>query len=489
MHWSRWQQIEQLPATKLGSRRWRSLSINAARSAPLLAAVVALLIYASTLANDLTWQSFGGDGGELATASMTLGIPHPPGYPLYVMLGRLFAFLPIGNIATRYSLFSAVAGSIAIGFVVHSLSMRKRDMANGIHAPISVGLALALAPLIWSQAIIVEVYALFLALLAFFTWTIVSRQPSLLVGLALGLSISGHLSALLLVPLALWRIGTSGLLRFVAGMLLGLFPFLFLPWLAGSNSPVLWGNPQSLSGWWWLVTARLYQPNLFALPVAQWPDRFIDWLNPGIFVPLFIWLGLALAGARQAWRKNNLLPVAFLATALSYAVYAFTYRTDDAAVLLLPAFVLAARAAGPWLLRYKPPAIWLLPLAMLLLAGASTIVDRELDVRVAATEGLGQIPEGAIVLTAGDPSISALLYFQHVEGLRQDALIVDENMFQFDWYRARLGRDNPELSLPVTDDLNAFIKSNSIDRPICRLTLRDIGITTCVSPLREAPLE
>jgi hypothetical protein len=195
-------------------KRLRSLPLSTATLAALMAATASLLIFAGTLASDLSWQSFGGDGGELVTASMTLGIPHPPGYPLYILLGRLFAFLPIGSIAARYSLFSAVAGSFAVGFVVLNLSKRNRLAPGSPLGLVAAGIALALTPLVWSQAIIAEVYALNLALLAFFLWTIVQRKSFWLIGLAFGLCITGHLSALMLLPLALWRVGRSGLMRF-----------------------------------------------------------------------------------------------------------------------------------------------------------------------------------------------------------------------------------------------------------------------------------
>ena len=55
-----------------------------------------------------------GDSGELVAAVHTLGIPHPSGYPLYVLLGKLFSMaLPIGSIAFRMSLFSAVCAAAA----------------------------------------------------------------------------------------------------------------------------------------------------------------------------------------------------------------------------------------------------------------------------------------------------------------------------------------------------------------------------------------
>ncbi len=57
----------------------------------------------------------GGDCGELTTASYLLGIGHPTGYPVWCQLARLFAFLPVGEVAWRYGLFDALCGSLAAG--------------------------------------------------------------------------------------------------------------------------------------------------------------------------------------------------------------------------------------------------------------------------------------------------------------------------------------------------------------------------------------
>ena len=57
------------------------------------------------------------DSGEFITASYILGIPHPPGTPFYVLIGRVFTLLPIGEIATRVNYLSAITSSIAVLFV------------------------------------------------------------------------------------------------------------------------------------------------------------------------------------------------------------------------------------------------------------------------------------------------------------------------------------------------------------------------------------
>ena len=55
-----------------------------------------------------------GDSGEFTTAAYTLGITHPPGYPLYVLFGKIFTLIiPFGNIAYRVNLMSAFFGALS----------------------------------------------------------------------------------------------------------------------------------------------------------------------------------------------------------------------------------------------------------------------------------------------------------------------------------------------------------------------------------------
>ena len=76
---------------------------------PVLAGLLAILFYSIGLGHDLALSNYGTDGGELITASMTLGVAHPPGYPTYILTSKLFSFFPLGGtIAFQYNLFSAV---------------------------------------------------------------------------------------------------------------------------------------------------------------------------------------------------------------------------------------------------------------------------------------------------------------------------------------------------------------------------------------------
>ena len=69
----------------------RTTSTPWAWQAPLLASLLLAALYGATLAPSVA----GGDSGELTAAALTGGVPHPPGYPLFALLARGLATLPI----------------------------------------------------------------------------------------------------------------------------------------------------------------------------------------------------------------------------------------------------------------------------------------------------------------------------------------------------------------------------------------------------------
>src|SRR5207244_3255003 len=53
------------------------------------------------------------DSGELIVAARFLGVAHPPGFPLYLMLAHLASVVPIGNVAARVNFASAFFAALA----------------------------------------------------------------------------------------------------------------------------------------------------------------------------------------------------------------------------------------------------------------------------------------------------------------------------------------------------------------------------------------
>jgi hypothetical protein len=475
----------------------------------LITSSLALLVYGLTLAPDLTWANQSGDGPELITAAMTLGVPHPPGYPTYTLLGYLFGHLPLGTIAFRFNLFSAVGMAVAAGFTASSLwtmdgvhPWLNQGPSSVVHRPssnIAAGLSLALAPLVWSQATVAEVYGLSMALLAATLWALWQPRPRpWLCGALLGLTVTAHLTALLWLPLALVRIRPRHWPLLAGGLLLGLAPFLALPWLAQSGGPLVWGQPDTPAGWWWLITARIYHANLLA---HGWVYSMQQaWQLLGLLTVQFTPLGLLLVGygGVKGWQtavssRDRWGWLLMAGTAAAYFIYAALYHTPDYRVFVLPALLPLA-----WLLypafqklthlsssllpssfRLLPSYLpLLLPLALLLLHYSEQNLRQETRVRPGAITMLHTLPPEAIVLTPGDQTISTLWYFQAVEGQRPDLVLVDHNLFGFDWYRERLGDDYPFLDALDQGSPADFFEANRDKRPFCH-----VGFTSEIEPI------
>lgn len=429
-----------------------------------LTAVLAFLVYWLTLAPDLTWSHHGGDGGELITAAVTLGVPHPPGYPTYVILGNVLSRLPVGSVAYRFNLFTAVCTALAAGFVtatVFTFPPKRQNWAGALAA----GLTFAFLPLVWHQALITEVYGLNLLLLAAGLWALLSGRPAWLVGFFWGLALTTHLTAVFMLPLILISIPRHQWKRALVGALLGLLPFLALPLLAQTDSPVVWGEPTSLTQWWWLVSGALYQPNLFSFPASAWFERATEW-SLLLLLPFFLLSLMALWALKISEKTGRLKILILFLTAVATLGYAFTYQTDDAVVFALPAMLTLCLASAPVWQRLKQIAL-ILPLICLLLNFNAQNLRDENRLRPIVESILNEAPNQAIIMTDGAPDLFAFWYFHIVENQRPDITIVDKVLFQFDWYRERLQQQHPALAIPQDDNVELFQRQNDGERPFC----------------------
>jgi len=265
-----------------------------------------LLAYALTLHPDVA----GGDSGELVGAVGGGGVIHPPGYPVYSLLGQVFAHLPFGNLAWRINVMSAVCDAVAAG-VLFLATLRCTESRG---AALVTAALFAFAPGIWRYAISAEVFALnnlFVALLflvAVLYEATRERRYALWGAFILGLGLSNHHTILFTaVPLAAWVlwVGRGDLVRpRVLGLLVlalgaGLTPYLYLPLAAGRHAPVTWGAANTWSGFWTHVLRREYgtfqlAPNGIA-PSSSSTETLVAW-GRDVREQIGLW-GLPLAGA------------------------------------------------------------------------------------------------------------------------------------------------------------------------------------------------
>ena len=116
-----------------------------------LIALAIFLLYAATSPRSIALE----DDALFVLSSYFLGIEHPPGYPLFTLIGHLFTFLPLGSVAYRVHLVSAVFGALTCA----ALWLCARTLGQGRLAAYVAAFALAVSPVYWSQSLIADVYS------------------------------------------------------------------------------------------------------------------------------------------------------------------------------------------------------------------------------------------------------------------------------------------------------------------------------------------
>lgn len=435
----------------------------------LLVFGIPLLVYLATLAPSVTAE----DSGELITAAATLGIPHPPGYPLYVILGKLFTFMPWGEVAWRMNLMSAVAGAGAIYMLYRLVWLITQSKPASILSAWSLAFSLTF----WSQSVIAEVYTLHVllglgVLMLCLRWYFERQDRWLYIAsFGLGLGATNHQLMFLLAPAVLLFVvisDLSWLQRFrragvcLALWLLGLALYLFVP-LRSLADPVLdWGNPETWSGFWLHITRAQYGDlGGWALGSGKLP------LVAGFYAGLpaeFGWVlvGLASLGFIVSWREWRLAWL-WLGALLSQTLLVVALRSFDWGLSLeqaypvyyLLAFAVVALYIGlgfnagvTWVRDHWPKVnTWLKErrlatslLVSLTLLPAAYLLVRHFQfndyhsnylVRDFATTLLTSVPRGGILVlkqpgSAGDTEVFSVLYVQAVLGVRPDVKVIED---------------------------------------------------------------
>ena len=459
---------------------------------PSLLALVCLSFYLQTLLPTVGEA----DTFEFQVVVPQLGVAHPTGYPLFVLLGKLFTLLPLKNMAWRVNLASAVFGAGAVvvihgvlrrltgshspsgadlrGAGNHGLVSESRDKGFSGLLPFLTALAVAFSATFWSQAIIAEVYTLHNLLVMAILGLLLREKAGptdteraarwrwQAVFFLLGLGLTNHLTMALLVPAvvlsALWDERERAIADWfcAAGLfLLGLSLYLFVPlrWPALND-----GQWMTLRDFLNYVTGGQFHG---ALRLDGWQDPTRWRIVARLFLQPFGWPGIALAAVgviNLGFRRRRALAVTGI-TFLAFFVYGLAYYVADIAVFLLPGQLILAIWMGvgvaslAGLLSAQADVARAigrpLIIASFALVPLSSIwvnlpgVDRSQD---RGREHWGRyvlrlpLEKGSAILA--DPKRFAPLYYlQQVEGLRSDldmVLLGTEELYQAD-LRRRLG--------------------------------------------------
>ncbi|MEO7085503.1 MAG: DUF2723 domain-containing protein [Gemmatimonadaceae bacterium] len=232
--------------------------------AALAVSIATLVLYLITLApSTAMW-----DTSEYIAAAYTFGLPHPPGNPLFVIIGRVFSILPIAStIAVRINILAAVCSAVSAGMwflvtervLVSWFPERWQRVLGGVLAAM-IG---ATAFTVWNQSVVNEkVYTVSLVGIAIISWLMIrwSDEPDgrradrtlVLIAYLLGLGYSNHMAGMLAAPavglavlIVKWRTALRWklLLACAAALLFGLTPFATQPIRAAYFPAINEGEP------------------------------------------------------------------------------------------------------------------------------------------------------------------------------------------------------------------------------------------------------
>lgn len=442
---------------------------------------------------------FAGDSGDVTTAAALLGYAHPPGYPLYSLLGYVWIHVfQIGPIAWRMNIFSAIWASAALVVLYHLIKLITKNTI----AAIIGALTLATSYAFWEFGMVAEVFSLHLFLSLLFLWGAVSfyytrNQNYLYVSvLTFSLEIAHQHMIILWLPGVLyiliaskfWKVFTkkfiliSLLLSFIGPLF-----YIYLPLSVTYIHNYYWGDPLSLRGFLDIFLRRQYGTfnivaegsslqgierlryipiyTLFTLFNFSIPGVVISiigsvylllkkfHLTVGLLINFFvsgilflIYAGLEIGGLFNlgAVEKFSLMSLSLIGLFIGIGIHRiFTLASDK----FRPAFVLIS---------------FLLPLYLLISHWPTLNLRNYWEGWYLGRDTLAFIPPQSVMSFLGDSQVFNTRYVQMVEGFRKDDVLLATSPFEITYENVRKIIQKEDLDIPLDTSnpllMNAFIE-------------------------------
>ncbi|MFH1074319.1 MAG: DUF2723 domain-containing protein [Candidatus Firestonebacteria bacterium] len=450
------------------------------------------ILYMLTLATTITAT---GDSSEAVVAPYVLGVAHPPGYPLFTMIGHLFTYLPLFNIAYRINILSMFFSLLSF---VLCFEILKKLIKNNLVSIVTVSF-LAVTKLVWEYSIVAEVFALnnFFIFLLFFIiikWEESANNKILyLFFYILGLSLTHHQTVLFLTPaFALFlyhnRFKLRGFNWIIALLLLvvGLLPYLFLFAAAAGRPPLNWDDPNTIEKFVHMIRRGDYpKPSVNPLHFQDIKyGQYSLYLASAIrnLTPLGLLLGFAgiFTGLKYirkhywmfltAYIFSSGIFISLIGYTQDHVVINVVQRLYIFSFLVFSIFVATGIVwAGEKIRANKNMAVLIcLPLVLLLAVFNYPKVNKSDNHLLYNFTGnmLRSYPSGSILIVSGDTLSMGIDYHQMVEKHRQDVIVVDQEKMTYPWYCEQKREQEKTLEIPFklydgrANPISAFVEAN-----------------------------
>jgi hypothetical protein len=497
---------------------------------------VFVIVYASylmTMSPGISWAHHSEDSGDLITAAYTLGIPHPTGYPLFCLLGWLWShLLAVGNVAWRMNAFSGLWSALACAaasramyrsFVLFGENTEQVPRHLRVIASISTGTLLGWSSYVWQQSVITEVYSLNLFFASMVTWILIElmsgamefekagannpgweiRRRNLVVALGLleGFAMTNHLTSIMFLPaiLLVLFIGRTGITvkdfaLGMAGNILPLLLYFYLPLRSSMNPFLDWGNPENWNSFLWVVTGKQFSRLMFSMMPYQMLHQIMryDSLGEqlGIFGTIAAGVGVCRLMLAKSARSFSLLVLTLVLTA-SGLFYLVSYYIWDPEGYILPLILAGAMWAG-WsavIVTNIPSGakkfVQFVLSALLIISPMLTLTSHYNATDLSGTreamkygeESFQIFEPDSLVLEIRYERAFTLWYYREIElkGARDDVAVVFVEHTIYDWGLELQRRNYPWIKFPDTPMTGEYkdaksaawiIRNNINDRPV-----------------------
>lgn len=452
---------------------------------PLLLIFGVFVVYFLTLSPSVYF----GDSGEYITTAYVLGVPHPPGFPLYVALAHIFTKIPFGTIAWRVNLFSAILGAITV-FLVYLTCLRltKRAVPSAVAA-----LVLAFSPIFWLYSEVAESFMinnLFFILVIYlslvFKDNLANKKVFYLLSFVFGLALTPHQLNFFMLPallVFLWFyrrhiLNLKDILLGIVFFVLGLTPYLYFPLAALRQPPYNWGDPTTPYRIFRQIMRLDY--GLFALGASFSKNSEFTLVPLGFyflsFIRQFSIFGVVLGILGLFFQKRSIRILKFFVLLFLFTgpIFLFYSRLQFVSIFQKGVgerfFMQSSIIFVLWIgygvyeiikfIEKRVPRkrkifftgfevlLILLPLLLIPLNNSYANQSKNFLYYNYGINTLETLPKNSLFLVSNDSGFMITAYLSMVEQKRPDVKIVNFSLLPADWYKKQIAKRYPDLKLP-----------------------------------------
>ncbi len=460
---------------------------------PIIAFILPFVVYMITIVPGITFT----DSGELMGAASTFGIPHPTGYPLFVLIAKIWSLIPLPIEAPlQFNILSVICVALssllfyfsATTILLYLKANKNLNISESTLPLVSLVFALiySFTGTIWNEALAFEVYPLqnlminlviLLAMKAVLSDYDIKKYMA--VTFALGLAFANHMTSILMVPALLFlffkRPGSKyGAVASPKSMIFIFLPLIFgaaiyaiLP-IRSSMSPEFdWGGvSRGFDKFWYHVSGKQYQVWMFS-GVDAFKENLGEFFGKLLKEYAYIGFIPTLLGFWFAKKSSKTLLAFFTILALTCILYASNYDIHDIDAyysLAYVAFAFIGLFSIPYLLTLMKSnnavyVLLMIPALMLGLNFSANDRSGEIFVPEYTNNLVNNLDQNAIIISSQwDYWCSAFWYMQKVDGVRPDLILIEKELLRRTWYLKQLQRWYPKQMAKHKAEFDSFLE-------------------------------